>query len=189
MIGSWADWDLTALGIEQANRIGARLAAELKGQRYVMAASGLPRARQTAEIVAGHLDIEPVFTDALREMNLGEAVGKPKAWARENARCPLWPGTIDWPKNIDDKPFMGAESQRDMCIRLTVFLHQILENEAENWILVSHDGALSIFFALWLWLDVEKHGLSGRTGGVSFLREDADGHRVIDRLNDMSYIM
>ena len=66
-----------------------------------------------------------------------------------------------------------------------------MADPAENFILVSHDGTLSILFALWLGLEpemLERCGLSGKAGGVSFLREDEAGHRIIDRLNDMSYI-
>jgi probable phosphoglycerate mutase len=61
----------------------------------------------------------------------------------------------------------------------------------ENLIIVSHDGTLSIFYALWLGLDIHmlnKCNLSGCTGGVSFMREDWDKNRIISRLNDLSYI-
>lgn len=54
------------------------------------------RARCTAEIIAGFLNIKPIFTDKLRERNLGEAVGKSVEWAQKN--------TIVWEKTIDDKP-------------------------------------------------------------------------------------
>jgi len=191
MIGSWADWDLTALGIAQAERIGARLSQEVKGERYIMYASDLLRARHTAEIVAGFLGIAPRFTAALREFHLGEAIGKSKEWARGNAICPLWPGTIDWPEHIGDRPFAGAESKRDVWERLSTFHNQVMAGPEENLIVVSHDGALSIFYALWLGLDIEMLGkcnLSGKTGGVSFLREDAGKHRIISRLNDLSYM-
>lgn len=191
MIGSWKDWDLTELGIEQAKRIGEHLSRELKDTRYIMYSSDLLRAKHTAEIVASFLCIKPIYTDALREFNLGEAVGKSKEWARNNAMCSVWPGTIDWPKNIDDKPFMAAESKRDVWNRLSDFYNQILENDEENLIIVSHDGALSIFYALWLGLNVEminKCNLSGKTGGISFLREDSDNNHIICRLNDLSYI-
>lgn len=76
MIGSWRDWDLTELGIGQAKRIGACLSQEIQNERYVMYSSDLLRAKHTAKIVADFLGIEPIFTDALREFNLGEAVGK-----------------------------------------------------------------------------------------------------------------
>lgn len=191
MIGSWADWDLTPLGIEQANRIGERLAKELKGEKYTIYASDLLRTKHTAEIVASYLNVEPIYTELLREFHLGEAIGKSKAWARENAICKMWPNTVDWPESVDDKPFIGAESKRGVWNRLLPFYNQIVESPEENLIIVSHDGTLSIFFAMWLGLDIEmlnKCSLFGKAGGVSFLQEHANKNRSIARLNDLSYV-
>lgn len=95
MVGSWQDWDLTELSLEQAKRMGKRLAEEAGHKEYVIYSSDLLRAKHTANIVAGFLGTTPVLTAALREMNLGEAVGKSKDWARKNVRCPVWPGAID----------------------------------------------------------------------------------------------
>jgi len=155
-----------------------------------MYSSDLLKTKHTAEIVADFLGIEPIFTAALREFNLGEAVGKSKEWARKNAICSVWSKTIDWPETIDDKPFIGAESKREVWNRLLDFYNQIIAKE-ENLIFVSHDGTLSVFYALWLGLDVEmlnKCNLSGYTGGVSFMHEDSDKKRIISRINDLSYI-
>lgn len=183
MIGSWTDWELSELGKEQAHRIGERLAKEINGRQFVMYSSDLLRAKQTAEITAGHLGIEPIITDVLREQNLGEAVGKSEEWAREN--------TIVWMKSIDDKPFIGCESQRELWQRLHVFYDQILTGTDENIIIVSHGGTLGVFNLMWLGLDVEmlnKCGLFGKAGGVSFMCENSDGKRVINRLSDLSYV-
>ena len=51
MVGSWTDWDLSELGIEQAEKIGQKLAKQLSGYKIVMYASDLLRAKHTAEIV------------------------------------------------------------------------------------------------------------------------------------------
>lgn len=187
MIGSWTDWDLTELGIEQAKRIGTRLSQEIKNERYVMYSSDLLRTKHTAEIVADFLRIKPIFTEALREFNFGEAVGKSKEWARKNAKVNTFP---DW-KTVDEKPFTGAESKREVWDRLFNFQNQIMENTENNIIIVSHSGTLSVFYALWLGLDVEmlnKCDFSSDSGGVSFMQENTDGKRIINRLNDLSYI-
>ena len=183
MIGSWTDWDLTELGIEQAKRIGERLSAEIKHKQYVMYSSDLLRAKHTAEIIAAFLNIEPIFTDLLRERNLGEAVGKSVEWSHKN--------TIVWEKTVDDKPFKGAESRREAWERILVFYRQMMKSADENVIIVSHGDALSIFNAIWLGLDVEmlnKCDLFGKAGGVSFMHENSDGKHIITRLSDLSYI-
>ena len=191
MIGSWTDWDLTETGIEQANRIGKRLRAETENEQFILYASDLLRTKHTAEIIAGYFNISPVLKDVLREFNFGEAVGNSKDWARKNLLCPVWPGTIDWPISIDDRPFRCAESRKDVWNRLQGFFHDNIFGANENLIVVSHAGTLSLFFAMWLGLKIEmleKFNFSGSAGGVSFLSEDSEKNRIINRLNDLSYI-
>lgn len=183
MVGSWTDWELSELGKEQAKRIGQKLAAEIDDKQYVMYASDLLRAKRTAEIVASYLNITPIITDALREQNLGIAVGKSVKWLRENIECRE--------KTVDDKIFSDAESRRDLWNRLVPFYNQIMQNNKENIILVSHSGTLSIFNAMWLGMEIEmlnKCDMRGKAGGVSFMQERADGKHMIYRLSDMSYI-
>lgn len=55
MVGSWTDWDLSELGIKQANNIGRNLSKELENKKYVMYSSDLLRAKHTAKIIGKHL--------------------------------------------------------------------------------------------------------------------------------------
>lgn len=160
MVGSWTDWDLSDLGIIQANKIGTKLAVELKDKEFIMYSSDLLRAKHTAEIVAKHLGIVPIFTELLRERNLGVAVGKSVQWLRENIEYEE--------KTIDDKMFHDAESRRDLWNRLLDFYRKILLDKHENIIIVSHGDTLSIFNAMWLGLDAEilnQCDLFGMAGG------------------------
>ncbi len=66
-----------------------------------------------------------------------------------------------------------------------------MNNEHENIIIVSHGDLLSVFNAMWLYMDIEmlnRSDLFGFTGGVSFMLETIDGKRIIKRMSDMSYI-
>jgi len=146
MVGSWTDWNLSDLGKEQAEWIGLKLKEETKGKDFILYSSDLLRARQTAEIVSRHLSITPVFTEVLRERNLGMAVGKSVAWLRENMECQE--------KTVDDRMFHDAESRRDVWNRLIGFYERIMKEEHENIIIVSHGDTLSVFNALFLGLDV-----------------------------------
>lgn len=183
MVGSWTDWDLSDLGKEQAEWIGLKLKEETKGKDFILYSSDLLRARQTAEIVSRHLSITPVFTEVLRERNLGMAVGKSVAWLRENMECQE--------KTVDDKMFHDAESRRDVWNRLIGFYERIMKEEHENIIIVSHGDTLSVFNALFLGLDVLQLNtcdLFGMAGGVSFFHVNHDGKHIIRRLSDLSYI-
>lgn len=44
MVGSWTDWDLSELGVQQAQRIALNLKAELAGKSVRLLSSDLKRA-------------------------------------------------------------------------------------------------------------------------------------------------
>lgn len=183
MVGSWTDWDLSEQGIQQADNIGKNLLNQLKDKKYIMYSSDLLRAKHTAEIVGKHLEITPILSTELRERNLGRCVGKSVKWMKDNIECQE--------KSIDDKMFSDAESRRDEWNRLLPFFNEIMNNEHENIIIVSHGDLLSVFNAMWLAMDIEmlnKCELFGFAGGVSFMYESDDGKRFIKRMSDMSYI-
>ena len=183
MVGSWTDWDLSELGIQQAKRIGEKLKVELEDRQLVMYSSDLKRAKQTAENVGEYLGISPVLRTELRERNLGRCCGKPVKWLRENLE--------KQERTIDDRLFSDAESRRDEWNRLKPFFEEVMGNEEDNIIIVSHGDLLSVFNAMFLGLDVEflnQAEMYGLAGGVSFMFENNDGKRFIKKISDMSYI-
>ena len=183
MVGSWTDWELSELGIEQARRIGKKLKSELEGRKFVMYSSDLLRAKQTAENVGEYLDVTPVLRNELRERNLGKCCGKSVQWLRENLE--------HQEKTIDDRLFSDAESRRDEWNRLKPFFDEIMSNDEENIIIVSHGDLLSVFNTMFLNLGVESINnceMFGLSGGVSYMFENNEGKRFIKRISDMSYI-
>ena len=183
MVGSWTDWELSELGVKQANRIGEILKAELSEKRFVMYSSDLLRARQTAEIIGNCLGLTPVFRKELRERNLGRCCGKSVQWMRENMEMQE--------KTVDDRMFSDAESRRDEWNRLEPFFNEIISNNDENIIIVSHGDLLSVFYTMFLGLSVEainRGAIFGLAGGVSHMFENEEGKRFIKRISDMSYI-
>lgn len=183
MVGSWTDWDLSELGIKQAEKIGEKLKAELDGRNFVMYSSDLKRAKQTAENVGKFLEIEPILRKELRERNLGKCCGKSVQWLRENIE--------QQEKTIDDRLFSDAESRRDEWNRLKPFFDEIMSNDEENIIIVSHGDLLSVFNVMFAGLDVESLNnceMFGLSGGVSYMFENNEGKRFIKKISDMSYI-
>lgn len=183
MVGSWTDWELSELGVSQAKNIGKKLKTELDGREFVMYSSDLLRAKQTAENVGSYLGLTPILRSELRERNLGKCCGKSVQWLREN---------IEQQENtIDDRLFSDAESRRDEWNRLKPFFDEIMSNEEENIIIVSHGDLLSVFNTMFLGLDVETINaceMFGLAGGVSYMFENSEGKRFIKRISDMSYI-
>lgn len=183
MVGSWTDWDLTDLGVEQAERIGQKLAKQLSGRKIAMYASDLARAKHTAEIVAKHLGITPVIRPQLRERNLGKCVGQSVQWLRENMEVQE--------KSIDDRMFSDAESRRDEWNRLKPLFDEIMASEEECVVVVSHGDLLSVWNAMFLGMDVDtlnQFELFGMAGGVSFMFQNDEGKRFIKKMSDLSYL-
>ncbi len=183
MVGSWTDWSLTEMGRQQAQRIAARLEQELDGRETVLYTSDLKRARQTADIIASRLQLDPIVKTELRERNLGGCCGKTVQWLRENLECDE--------KTIDDRLFSDAESRRDEWDRLKPFFDRVMEEAHENVIIVSHGDLLSVFNAMFLGLDAESLNVCeifGFAGGVSQMIVRDDGKRMIKRISDMSFM-
>ena len=183
MVGSWTDWELSELGMQQANIIGEKLKAELLDKKFVMYSSDLLRAKQTAENIGKHLGISPILRIELRERNLGRCCGKSVQWLRENFEMQE--------KTIDDRLFSDAESRRDEWNRLKLFFDEVMKSDNENIIIVSHGDLLSVFNTMFLGLNVETINTSemfGLAGGVSYMFENNEGKRFIKKLSDMSYV-
>ena len=183
MVGSWTDWELSELGVEQANRIGKRLKAELSEKKFVMYSSDLLRAKQTAEIVGQYLGLIPILRTELRERNLGKCCGKSVQWLRENLEMQE--------KTIDDRLLSDAESRRDEWNRLQPFFDEVMASADENIIIVSHGDLLSVFNSMFLGLSIETINTSemfGLAGGVSYMFENNERKRFIKRMSDMSYV-
>ena len=182
MVGSWTDWDLSDLGKAQAACIGRNLAKKLT-EKYVLYSSDLLRAKRTAEIIGQHVGLKPIFCEALRERNLGKCCGKSVQWLRENIE--------KTEETVDDRMFHDAESRRDEWNRLLPFYQELMENEQENILIVSHGDLLGVFHAMWLGMEVEQLNrgeLFGMSGGVTLLQENSSGKHVIRFLSDMSYL-
>lgn len=176
MVGSWTDWELSELGVEQADRIGERLKAELSKKKFVMYSSDLLRAKQTAEIVGQYLGLIPILRTELRERNLGKCCGKSVQWLRENFEMQE--------KTIDDRLFSDAESRRDEWNRLQPFFEEVMASDDENIIIVSHGDLLSVFNTMFLGLSIETINTSemfGLAGGVSFMFENNERKRFIKK--------
>ena len=183
MVGSWTDWDLSDLGRAQADNIGRNL-EELVGEaKFVLYSSDLKRAKQTAEAVGKYLGLTPILRTELRERNLGKCCGKSVQWLRENLECPE--------KTVDDRLFSDAESRRDAWNRLQPFFNEIMENDEENIIIVSHGDLLSLFNAMFLGMPVESRHtceLWGGAGSVSRMTVKDDGKRMIRCMGDLSFL-
>ncbi|GLK73554.1 2,3-bisphosphoglycerate-dependent phosphoglycerate mutase [Ancylobacter dichloromethanicus] len=169
----WRDPDLTALGVEEAKKAGARLKAE--GYQFDIAfTSLLSRAQKTLDLALvelGQVGL-PVMKDlALNERNYGDLAGLNKddarvKWGEEQVH--LW-------RRSYDVPPPGGESLKDTVARtLPYYVTEILPKVLQgNRVLVSaHGNSLRALIMV-----LEKH-----TPETITHRELATGAPVIYRL-------
>jgi len=138
---------LTAEGVKQAERLRDRLAATEEIKADALLASTLPRARQTAEIIAPALGL-PIQPDPdLEEIRQGD------------------PGGMYWDEYVEKhgrpdpvrRPFdilaPGAENWPRFLLRVAATLYRIVdEHEGQTVVLVCHggivDGSMICFMGL-----------------------------------------
>jgi len=132
------DPPLSDRGTAQANEVGERLAGHRLAAFYC---SDLVRTRQTAELIASAVGMDPVPEPGLREIALGEWEGKtreelmegyPELWER-------WAREPDW----DIVP--GGEGASPFAARVHGTLDRIREEHSQGDVLcVTHGGVIQV---------------------------------------------
>ena len=131
---------LTEVGIAQAVDLASRLARENVQRIYC---SPIPRAKETAEIIAAQLELPFAITPALREFDCGgmEGRGDEKAWQAHNGVVRAW----DEDRNYDSRIPPDGESFNDVKARFLPFINQLQQDEEieGDILLISHGSVLS----------------------------------------------
>lgn len=135
MGGHKSDKGLTALGIQQAERLRDRLAASGEIQPDVLLSSPLPRAKQTAQIIAPALGLPLTFDPEIEEVRPGELVDE---LSFVQAVAQYGPPEFD---NPDKAFFPGTETLREFVARVQQALNRIAHEYAgKTVVMVTHGG-------------------------------------------------
>lgn len=187
LTGGWTDTPLTEWGRKQAEIIGLKLGKEfIHNEKYVLYASDLLRASQTAEIIGKHLNVEVYIESGLREINSGIATGKTKQWANEN-RNPRKTNDFD----LDYQEFPEGETWNQFYKRVSNCMEKIYELNHKNLLIVTHGGTLAYILAWWMNFHSEQLStsyFSGDPGSISILHENKYKQKVLKVFNDTSHL-
>jgi broad specificity phosphatase PhoE len=169
-VGGWYDTDLTLRGREDAEAIAARLANLIEHDEVEIFSSDLKRAGQTAEAIGKRFGKMVTETSALREISYGVAGGKPQAWL--DARYTPAPddNRLDHKGGIE-----GAESRRDVALRVYPCVTEIVARPCANQIIVTHGFTLSMIVSAWMKVPIEACGFvafPAASGSITHLRQD-----------------
>ena len=137
--GMRGDAGLTPLGRTQAERLRDRLAATGEIRADVLIASTLPRARETAEIIAPALGLPIIFDDEVQEQSPGDFDGKE------------WEDIKDEIPNQHDEPYRpfgpSGENWGQFILRVGTALNRILhQHEGKTIVVVCHGGVIDASF-------------------------------------------
>ena len=188
-VGGWYDSELTELGLSQAARVGQRIRELVPEDAAVeLYASDLRRAYQTAEAIERVLGVPIQATADLREKSYGIAGGKPQSWLDERFIFPPTTGN----RMDHDEGVPGAETRRDIAVRIYRAMDRILASPSSYQIVVTHGGALTFVVAAWIKMPIDAAGyivVKATSGGITHLYEDdVYTSRVIGSLNETSHL-
>jgi len=182
-IQGWAEYELTALGLLQADAAGRHLATREAGSAAVaLYSSPLRRARGTAEIVGAHLGLEVVDLPDLREYGFGEAQGL--LWEEAQRRFGLV--GRDWGSGR----VPGEEGMPAFRERVTRQIEELARRHAEDVaIAVIHGGVLGACTSRLMGLgDGAYAQIYAANCGLTTLRVGMDGETAIEVLNEVCYL-
>ena len=183
LVGGWYDSDLTARGVEQAQRIADALAARMPPDHEVaLFSSDLRRARRTAESISARLGVPLVLDAGLREQSYGAAEGLPPG-TLPSAPPPTAGDRLRHHDGVD-----GSETRLEVATRVYAAMDRVLSGTTECSVVVTHGGAATYVIAAWIGMPLESVGSVRFTlspGSISLLTEDDRSHdRRVASLNE-----
>jgi len=169
------DVGLNAIGLEQARRLAARMAAE---SAHALYASDLIRAQQTAQPIGATLDLGAVGEPGLREQSFGQVDGMRVDDIK--ARYPeAWEG---WLRFEPDYAMPQGESTRAFHARVIDAVQRLVAaHPGQRLVVVTHGGVLDMVYRT-----ARALGLSGPrqseipNAGYNRVRVTPGGIEIID---------
>ena len=143
-LGGWSDAELSLSGIKQVKLTAERIVHGNYNIRHVFS-SDLPRAKETADIIALQLGIGVTFLTEFRETNNGNLAGISKE--RFQAEYPgLYYSSLDWYQR-----YPNGESPKQFYDRIRS-AWEVFKKEADslngNVLLVTHGGVIDVILCI-----------------------------------------
>jgi probable phosphoglycerate mutase len=189
--GKYVDQGLTPLGVAQAGRLRDRLAATGEIKADVLIASTLPRARQTAEIIAPALGL-PVTLDAeVEEWRNEDGSLSPEEFVARARAIPA--GQMPFFRWVP-----GCENWLEFSIRADTALNRIArEHAGKTMVVVCHANIIEASLAFFLGLSgaplLRLNVLPGHASLTHWVKEAPMpgflSEWLLERYNDRSHLL
>ena len=139
--GGWSNHPLSDEGRRQSQELAQRL-SESNCDAQIIISSDLLRAKQTAEILAGRLNLEIEYTPKFREVNNGDLAGMDNDIASE-----LYPN-LYWRKLEWNQNYPNGESPKEFYERVKSAWEKLINGNYKSVILVTHGGVINVIMHL-----------------------------------------
>ena len=169
-VGGWFDSELTIEGERRASQLLSKISRlGFDGRYEKIYSSDLKRAHRTAQILSESTKLKLVLDRRLREMSFGKHEGMSLIQHKE-LMIPL--SSSD--DRMDHRICEGAESRRELAMRIVAFVNEIMESN-HNEVIVTHGFAATFVIAAFQQIDMETLGYINyklSPGSISILEED-----------------
>ena len=170
-----ADFELTPLGVAQAERVAAWIHAEYPPQ--VLISSPLKRAARTAQIIGAAVGLDPRYDDGLLEWNNGQLAGRPKSESDQFPKTKDGPHPYEEPYETESAIAFRARAHA-FWLRLVDDYYQ--EDGDRRVCLVSHGGIINMLFRSFLDLPLNTDiGIRTSGTGVHLWRMNEKGRSIV----------
>lgn len=143
--GGWSDHGLMYAGVEQVNKLAAKMIAENMTIDHIYS-SDLQRTKETSEILSKYLKCSIEYNADLREVNNGDLAGMKHESANEK-----YPG-LYWSSLGYDERYPNGESPKMFYNRVnTAWLElksKILKQPLKNSVIVTHQGVIEVILCI-----------------------------------------
>ncbi len=144
--GGWSNASLTDEGIAQVENLALRLSESEAISIVQLFASDLPRASQTADLLAKRLNLPVAKMPEFRETNNGVLAGMKNELANEQYPGLYW-NTLGW-----DEHYPHGESPHEFFVRISdawfKFKKNIAARTSGDIALVTHAGVISVILCI-----------------------------------------
>jgi len=181
-VGSWHDPPLTPKGRQQATALAKRFQKSI-GSDCKLYTSHRKRARETAGIIAQHINVEPIIETELDEYRHGLEPTTTAAEAKTywTEKCePI----RDW------RPYRSGESVEEIFKRAGEVISKI-DHECDGWsLVVSHSWLIDKIISYWIGVRIDTlqpFVFSTTNTGVTVLTY-RQGDRIVKHMNDTLHL-
>lgn len=160
--GGWSNYPLTDEGIKQSLKLAEKLKAD-KCNAEKICSSDLLRAKQTAAILAKHLNLKIEYNQGFREVNNGDLAGMNNDLADK-----LYPGLF-W-KNLEwERQYPNGESPRQFYERVKSAWNNLIKTDYKSIILVTHGGVINVILHIINGEEYSNKGHSYKVGNADYI--------------------